>query len=173
MVSFFRSGFVSFCRKNAAVYLACAWCAGLLSGCIFGTVSASFPFSLMRTAMLRPVSIFGLLTVLYLPLLFSAFAVYISQIWLLIPICFLKAFAFSFLAAACSVQQASGGWLLRFLLLFSDCLAIPLLYWVWYRACCRSRRDALYSDLVAGFLLLPIGAMDFLYISPFLSNLLS
>ena len=172
MGSFFRLSFPGFRRRRLAVYLAFAWSAGLLLGSFFSVLSAPFSVSLMRMTLSGPVSIFGLLTILYLPLLFTAFAVYISQIWLIIPICFFKSLFFSFVAAGFLLLLPSGGWLLCFLLLFSDCLSIPILFFDWYRTCSQSRMEVFRSLAVSGIFLFVIGIADYYVISPFLIRLL-
>ena len=173
MVRFFHHRFFASSRKRVVIFLAFAWCAGLILGCVLALLSTPFSVSMMRTIRSTRVSIVGLLAILYLPLFISAFAVYISQIWLLIPICFTKAFSFSFVALGVSLAYPAGSWLLRFFLLFSDCLAIPCLYWSWYRGCENGRRKALQADALVSIPLFLIGIADYYCISPFLSNLSS
>ena len=172
MGSFFQRRFYQSRRKSIASYLAFVWLAGLLLGSALAMSPGSTSDSLMRSVFSSTVSISGLLATLYLPLLFSAFAVYISQIWLLIPICFFKALFFSYIAAKFSLLLLSGSWLFRFLFLFSDCLTVPVLYLIWYRAFHRDRREVFCSCLLAGFLFLLIGIVDYRCISPFLIRLL-
>ena len=84
-----------FWRKGTTVFLALSFLIGLVSGIlIFFAAGESF-LSLMRSAFYSPVSIVGLLCVTALPFLFSAIAVFLSQPWLMFPICFGKASFFS------------------------------------------------------------------------------
>ncbi len=165
----FRQNLAAWLRKETIPFLASAWLLGLVSGSFF-SVSAGNSFLLtMRAAASSHVSIFGLLASILLPLLFSAFAVYISQPWLLVPIAFGKAFFFSYLALAVLSAFGSAGWLIRWLLMFSDSLSLPVLWWYWLRAVSGRRK---FADTAAAFLAaLVIGSVDFYMISPVLANL--
>ena len=148
------------------------WFAGLISG-----ASASFyagnPFvSTMRAASSGCVSISGLLSVLLLPLLFSAFAVYICQIRLLFPIVFVKAFCFSFVAMGIDSAFGSAGWLVRILLLFGSGFSLPILWWFWNRLL-ASKPDRILSDFVTAMTAIAvIACFDHWMIAPFLANLI-
>ena len=172
MGSFFHRYFPETRRKSIAAYLAFAWFAGLLVGSGLALLPGANSTSMMRMTLCSPVSISGLLAIMYLPLLFTAFAVYISQIWFLIPICFFKAFFFSYVAAQFSLLLPSGAWFLRFLVLFSDCLAIPVLYMIWIRACNQTGREVFRSCALAGSMFSLIGIIDYCIISSFLIRLL-
>lgn len=172
MVSFFRTLFSPASRRAPAIILAFALLAGFFGGAYTATLADPSSFSLMRTASNSCVSIACLLPALLLPFLFSAFAVYISQYWLLIPIAFIKAFCFSYLSAAFLLLQDSG-WLLRMLLMFTDCLSMPVLCWLWLRSCSGSRESNLRTFAAAVLIVVGITCLDYQYISPFLVNLLS
>jgi hypothetical protein len=117
-------------------------------------------------------SIFGLLICLCLPFLFSAFAVYISAPGLLFLIAFVKAAASGFFFTAVHTAFGSCGWLVRYLLFFTDVFGSVLLYHYWLRhisgiRCC--------SPWVLGQYLLPgicIILADYGYISPLLQRCL-
>ena len=70
--------------------LALSWILGLISGCTLCLSADTTAFSLMRMAPGCPVSIVRLLAVTFLPFLFSGFAAFVSQTWLLFPIVFFK-----------------------------------------------------------------------------------
>ena len=74
------------------------------------------------------------LFLILLSVLFLAF----STPWMVVGICFAKTFLFSFVSLGILMSFGSGGWLLRFFLLFGDCAAMPLLYWYWSRYICTS-----------------------------------
>ena len=126
----------------------------------------------MRAAVYSRVSISGLLSAMLLPLLFSAFAVYISNTWLLIPIAFSKAFAFAFLGIGILVSFGSAGWLVRLLLMFGDIVMLPVLWWYWQKALTARQNPLPHCAAAAAFALL-IGGLDYCVISPFLANLIS
>lgn len=172
MVSFFRIHFLQYPRRVAAIILALAFCMGLLLGAYIATLTDPSYFLMMRTAVSSRVSITGLLPALLLPFLFSAFAVYLSQIWLLIPIAFTKAFFFSFLSTGFLILSPGSGWLMRMLFMFTDCLSLPVLCWFWLRAC-GGEGVSLRGVLSVFLVISGIGCLDFQFISPFLVSLLS
>lgn len=159
--------------KGPKVILACAWIAGFAGGIFCSFCASNSLFPTMRAAVSGCVSIHGLLSVVLLPLLFSAFAVYISQPWLLIPLAFIKTFVFSFLAVGIMAAYGSAGWLVRSLLMFSDGLMLPVLWWYWSQ--CLERSCISVWKAWAGVLAFSalIGSVDYCVISPFLANLIS
>ena len=172
MVRFFRCIFLQPQRRVTAIILAFVFSVGILAGAFIAQLTDTSYFLMMRTASDYRVSIVALLPSAALPLLFSAFAVYISQTWLLIPIAFLKAFLFGFLSFGLITLNPDSGWLLRFLVMFTDCLSIPVLFWFWIR--CYDAKNFFTTTIIAAFLLITgISLLDYQYISPFLVNLLS
>ena len=148
-------------RKNERLFLAFCWCGGLICGILaYSTAGVSFA-PMMRGAAFGAVSIAGLLGITTLPFLISAFAVSFSMAWLLFPVCFCKAFAFSFVSMGVLQAFGSAGWLVRLLLLFSDCTGMPLLYGFWLRHLpgCHSAGAWEKAFLFAAFMLL--GSVDY------------
>lgn len=159
------------CRTLRTV-LALLWIVGLLLGAVVSLSADTLLSSTMRSALHSGMSIFGLLAALLLPFLITALAVFISQPSLLLPVAFLKAFLFSFTGTGLLTAFGTSAWLLRCLLMFSDTLVLPLLWWLWLRLLSDDRNTALYSCLfaVAGTVL--IGCFDFALVSPFLVSLI-
>lgn len=120
-------------RKGMLFLLACCWISGLLCGVICFSVSSSGVISLMRRTVLSPVSIVGLLNAALIPFLLSALFSLLSIDWIVFCIVFIKAFIFSFVSLGLILSFGSGGWLLRFFLVFGDYAALPLLFWCWMR----------------------------------------
>lgn len=170
MVRFFPVFNYANTRKSFALLLACSWFAGLLFGVIAAFSADHSYYSLMRMTPQHPVSIVGLLISLYLPLLFTAYAVYISYDWLLLPIAFVKSITLSLLWCGISVSCSSGGWLLAILLLGSDILTSGLLLWLWFRIILGNYpvRNLVFSIM---FVYTAVGFFDYFYISPFVLNL--
>ena len=173
MVRFFRANFFHSSRSFLSFILASAWCFGLLFGAISVRLADTSFFTTMRMALSAHVSISGLLSVMLLPLLFSVFAVYTSCFQLLIPIAFFKAYFFSFMSFALIRSFGSSVWLLRFLLMFTDCLFTPILLWLWFSACTRGRVTYLRRTAAVFPAMIGILYMDTQIISPFLNHLLS
>lgn len=159
-------------RKHSCFYLALCWFWGLLCGAVFFQHSRPFALSLMRSAIGAPVSIVGLFCIGFLPFLFTAFAVYISQPRLLLLTCFCKACAFSFAFAGIYEAFGSAGWLLRILLLFSDSVYTLFLYCLWLRLL-SGRQFRCFSDTVIYFLIAVwTCGVDYYIIAPFLAELI-
>lgn len=120
-------------HKGMPLILAGSWISGLLCGVFCYSVSSPEIIALMHRTPSCSVSIVGLLNAALIPFLLSAFFLAYSLPWIVTVICFWKAFLFSFVSAGFLTCFGSGGWLLRYILLFSDCTALPLLYWYWFR----------------------------------------
>lgn len=171
MDRFLHPHFLTISRKPSIPVLAFVWILGLLSGCLLSARAGTSFFLTMRTADFRGVSIIGLLSVFVLPLLFSALAVFIDQIWLLVPIAFAKAFCFSFLAFGITAAFDGAGWLIRWLLMFSDCCSLPLLWWYWLRSVSGSDVHYARGTIACFAAALAVGCVDYGLICPILADL--
>ena len=146
---------------------------GHFLGVCFSLGAGDSFFLMMRMAAFTPVSISGLLSAATLPFLFSAVAVYFKRPVLLLSVAFMKAFCFSCVGLGVIACFGSAGWLIWFLLQFSDCCAMPLLYWYWRR---HIRGNGAFDWAVSMMLLsalLLVGAFDYCVISPFLADILT
>jgi hypothetical protein len=144
----------------------------LFTGSLLARYADVFHFSLMRRAALCPVSIVGLFAVLS-PFLLTAFAVFISNWWLVPCLAFCKALLFSYHACIVSTAFSSAGWLIRYLLLFTDACTIPILLWCWMCLSRLPRRKALCQTGLCAAIALTIGMTDICFVSPFLVMLIS
>ena len=172
MVRFFHCQILQSPRRVCAVILAFALLLGFILGCICSGFAEPILFQLMRTAAMVRVSIVCLLPVLLLPIVISAFAVFIGFYWLLIPIAFLKSFFFGYLCSGIVFLYLHSGLLFAFLFLFVDVLSMPVLCWYWFR-CIRSSEVGFQALSPALILVFAIGVFNYQIISPFLANLLS
>ena len=120
-------------RKRMPLAVAFCWFAGLLCGVACCAVSSAEIVTLMHRAVSCPASIVGLLNAAMIPFLLSAVFMAFAKPWIIAGICFVKAFLYSFVSIGILMSFGSGGWLLRYLLLFSDCTALPFLVWYWSR----------------------------------------
>lgn len=170
MARFLHRFFAELRRKTNVLILAACFLAGLILG-IRMSHRAEFSFSLMHGALDRAVSIVHLLSVLLLPILFSALAVYFSKPRLLYGIAFLKAFVFAFVSAGVSAGFGNAGWLVRWLLMFSDSLSLPLLWLYWLRHI-PGRRVFQANDVlaIAGGIVLA-GLLDQMLVMPLLQGI--
>lgn len=170
---FFRPSIPAFDCKDSSFHLACSFLLGLVfGGCISCLTSDSF-LTLMRAADFHCMSIVSLLSVLLLPYLFSAFAVYIHQSWLLIPISFLKAFFFAYLYVGLTLSFGSAGWLTRNLLMFSDIFTLPVLWWLWLNL--DSGKNTSFPRIITASVSAAsaVGCFDFLIVAPYAAQLIT
>lgn len=148
-----------------------AWLFGLLSGCFTGLLSVPYAFSLMRSAVLQPVSIVGLLFALFFPLLISYFAFLCEKPIVTWIVSFLKMFAFGYCGILIGQYYDSAAWMLRLLLLFSDGIYLLVLFLLWFRhsdGCLRSLSRDFFITAVAGAVIVIV---DISVVSPFLVEL--
>ena len=165
---FLPTGYARFNSAYYKVLLALCWLSGLLCGCFLVCRSGSNLVSMMLGAGFGPLSIVASFCTAFIPFLFSFFVVFISRPLLLYPICFLKAFLFSFAFAGFSYTFGTAGWLYSFLILFCDLLSAPLLYFYWSRHICGSNCFSAPAAAMLLSLLLLIGSIGHRFIAPVL-----
>lgn len=166
MARFLHHIFSGLQRKADTVFLALFWSAGLFAGCVFYRNTGDSTVSLMCGALNGAVSIVSLLSVILLPFLLSAFAVYLSRPSFLFLIAFAKAFSLAFVSAGLLSAFGSAGWLARLLLMFSDCCTVPLLWLYWLRYSGKSRKFSPKGTCGTILLVCLVGIFDFYYVSP-------
>lgn len=171
MARFLRYDFSPDPRKAGLWILAFAFAAGLVAGSVLYTSADIGSLSWMRGAAGSTVSIVGLLSVILLPFLFSAAAVFVNRIWLLIPVAFCKALSFIQVALGISMAYGSAGWLMRFLLMFADILCLPLLVFFWIHYGWGRKKMSCWTVLCFLVIAAAIGCFDFCVISPILVGL--
>lgn len=160
-------------HNRAIAKLVFAVVAGLLSGSCLSLNADSYAYAAMLSASGYRVSFGGLIAVLILPVVFSLFAVYTSQVWLIYLTGFIKAFLSSFIGTGLILSSGDSGWLLRMLLMFSDFVSLPVLCWLWMHISTHGRSSNLRSTAIVFLVMGGIGFMDYYYISPFLANLIT
>ena len=163
--------FLSQWRNSGRVLLATCWLFGTLLGFSSALLAKNALASLMRGFIFGSVSIVGVLAVSVLPIILSAFAVYLSETWLLYGLGFIKAFCFCFCATGLCLLMGAGSWLMQLLLLFSDCLTIPALYFYHYCILSRPLNRARLS-FVCLLVCCCVGMVDYCIIAPFVQRVL-
>lgn len=161
-----------FC-KGIGWLISLIWSLGLAAGMILQFFAGDFFFPMMRGILSGSVSIVCLLASAFLPFLFSAFAVYISQPWLLLLIAFWNAFAYSFLSFSFIFCFGSSGWLLRLFLMFHDCLLVPMLFWYLHSHSFPASRFSYWEFFLICMVILGIGIFDYGYILPLLADMIN
>ena len=162
----------AFWHRRAAFVLIAFFLLGHVLGILLSGSAGTFFLSSMRTVVSSRVSIVSLLSSAVLPFLFSAFAVWLAQPMLLIPIAFWKAFLFSYLGYGLFSAWGSAGWLIAGLVMFGKICAMPLLCWYWLRYVCGRRFEVPVFCLILGALTC-IGMVEYYLIVPFLGSIIT
>ena len=159
-------------RRHTKMLLALSWLLGLGFGGLFFRYAGEPLLSLMPLAASSQLSIVSLFLSTSLPFLLCAYFAHCHNPWLVMMVCFGKAFLYGF--KVCGVFAAFGdsGWLIRLLLLFTDSLACVLLYGFARRQVAAvfplSLRSLTSCELALGVIVY----LDFSYVSPLLRQLL-
>ncbi len=161
----------NFWHRYCKLLLNLVWIIGFITGIISAVSCGDSLGLLIRSIVDNKASISGLLVAGFLPLLFTVFAVMTCQPWMLPLISGAKAFAFGFCASGVGLTFHHSAWLIRFLLLFTDCLTIPMLFWFSLRHI-SDTTVPIRKDVTILFLLIAmVVCLDYCFISPFLAML--
>ena len=163
--------FSSLFRKGSIVILAFFLFTGLLMGSRLSEALDPSILPMMRASAMQSVSIVSMLSVLLLPFLLSAFFHSTCTAWLIIPICFLKGLCFGFCQTLICSSFAGAGWLVYFLLMFSDILTLPVLIFFWI-SCLDRAGHTLKRLLFCVAAVLFIVTVDCQFITPYWISLL-
>lgn len=146
-----------------------------LCGCSLGVYTShksdSISFHLMRMAVTCPVSIVGLVFVILLPFLITAFAIWISKPYLFLPVSFFNSFSFTLILCYTITVFDTAGWLVCLMLLFSNISVQFCLNWIWIRYFNGTSGSSAEDLLVCVFGLLAIVVIDYLFVAPYLVQL--
>ena len=145
------------------------WVLGILLGCLMGQ-QIPIDGSMMHALMHSRMSIVGGLAVCFLPLLLSAALVWLGRVKFLLPLAFLKAFAFAVISCVILRIFASAGWLIRALFLFSDSVLSFFFLRLWF--CCLKENSAGEKDfLYTAVCSLVVFLIDYFIVAPFTTML--
>ena len=147
--------------------LVSVWILGLFLGCYFASRIPADTVSLMRSVTDDRLSIVAIILVLILPLFMSAILLRITMPVLIFPLVLIKAFCFSFCSYGLVIAFADAGWLVRWLLVFSDSCIVVLLLWFWFRNIAGDRRTLKADLAVCSIASALIVFFDYLIVSPF------
>ena len=161
-----------FSRKSGFVLLTVFWLLGISFGLFFISASNAQFSNLIITVSHQKQSLLGLLSVLFVPVLITAVAVYFTIPILIYIYAVIKAVCFSCTLCAIAIVFGNASWLLLLLLLFTDSFVVIFLLFLWYCLfTCKS--------ISAGKLLLIyfgtfsiIGMIDYFLVSPYLVMLM-
>ena len=170
---FFGCLYFDSARRQRLRILAFVWICGLLLGLTLGLFAANSMIPLTRQVVSVPVSTGWLLLSAVMPVAVSAFAVYRSDIRLLIPVVFLEACGLAFVGTLVLISFGSAGWLVRLLLTFTGSAVLPVLWVLWLRGFSGDGEISLVPFVPAFSAAFLIGCIDCAMVSPFLTHILS
>lgn len=153
--------YITTLRKR--VYLTVlAWSLGCFIGSALATQSGLF--SLMRSAMFCKLSLLGFLLTISTPFLFSYILCRYFGYLFVLPVVFLKSCSFSFFYFCISLAFGNAGWLVKWLLLFSDSLCVCLFLWFCFRVASDIKNVHQFTVCICFSTF--IGCIDYFYILP-------
>lgn len=155
------------------VLISFVWIVGLLFGCHLGLQLTDSGILLMYNAIRFPFSFASLYFILFLPFILSALFVRLSAPLLSLIVVFIKALSIGCCTCGIMLAYSSAGWLIRFLLLFSDTLIIILLIWFWIRNIAGDGKKLNADVFLSAVFLFIISCVDYFVVSVFLSELLN
>lgn len=166
---------ISLLRNRRFVYglvFSLIWSAAMICGACLATKARFDSVSLMRALADSRMSIVLPGVVAILPLVLSAVALRLSCAYLFLPIAGLEAFAFGFAGTLIFNLFGNAGWLMRWLLLFTDSVFVILQLWYWFRCIFKpSSNHSVFSFCVlSGVVLI---SLDAFVVSPFAAMLLN
>lgn len=155
-------------RTFCCIFLGVTWIFGLIFGICLNRPSFS---SLMYSIVTQPVSIVGLFTIFYFPLILSYFSFLLDKPIIILIVCFLKAVSFGFSGALIFHTFFSAAWVVSFLFLFTDfCCALTMLF-LWFRYVFNDFQYCSADFGISCLAGLLIVFTDYFMISPFLRGL--
>ncbi len=143
----------------------------LILGTLFAANANIAIFSLMRRAKFSRLSIVLSLASQLLPFLIAAYAVSTSRLWLMHTACCCRLFSFAYTGALVWIAYGSAGWLVRFLVFFSDIFLVPLLCWFCFRRVMGENDGKIELLICVGIAAITV-ILQCLFISPFLARIL-
>lgn len=154
-------------HRGMPLFLVCCWINGVVFGVFCYRASSPEVASLMHRTAVCSASIVGLLNAALIPFLLSALFVIFSMPLMIPGLCFVKAFLSSYVSMGILKSIPSGGWLLRYFLLFSDCVTLPLLLWYWlWSASAPKKRSWFFVTGIIFFALVLVTILDYRIIAP-------
>ena len=161
------------CRRVLlTLCLVASWVGGVCIGHFYFRSYEQVFVSLMCSSVRSSVSIVLLLTGVTLPFLITAYSVHYHKVYILFPICFCKAFAYSVAVFAAYGTYGRGGWLMHCLLMFTENVSACLLMFVWLRFVFG--KVGLMPTLVrCGCIALVAWSLDIIAVAPFVVSITS
>lgn len=155
-------------KPSSQLYL--GWILGLILGASLAAGSEP-SFAWMRLAAQQRVSIVFFWILAVFPFLLTAYAATVSRREILLAVCFCHTFFISYLGVSLHKVFGSAGWLLEPMLLFSELICLPVLFWFSYRH--LEDKNTLFRDHIICLILALIAAsIQYFTVTPFLTKLI-
>ena len=159
--------------QKVGSWLLCAtWVFGMLLGAWSAVSADSAIISMVRNCIGSHVTIPGMLCVAFLPFLISAYAISLSEPWILLIFSTCKAYSFSLCLCATGLAFGQSSWLVRLLFLFSDLCLIPVLYLYWLRHISGTNPTRRWELPACLCIAAVISGIDYYFIAPFLMSIM-
>jgi len=153
--------------KLRLAFLALIWFAGFGAGLMIYRSAQTVLVSVMLGASHSTLSIVGLLLMILLPILITVIAVHDSKPALLYVLCFLKAVLYSVAVLSVYGTYGSSGWLVQFLLMFTENCTMACLWLLWIHSILTRFRVSQRIVWICSGAALSAGLLDLFVISPF------
>ena len=158
------------CRKPILL-LTTYWVCSVVAGAYLAYSLQDF-FPLMHAVLKNRVSIVGVATTAFLPFILSALAAYFSLPELVYVIAAIKGVCLGFTSISLLICYADAAWLVYCLACFSSSFTLIPLFLFWIRYLAGSGKS-MWCNVYRYFLYaIAIGAIDYLYVSPLISNVI-
>ena len=148
-------------KDFTATVLVLVWILGVYVGISF---YKSVHFPLIDDIISQPISVHGLLMVLFVPVIFAYFSIYSNTYGLLFLLVFFKAASFGFTGYSLLHCFGASSWLIRAFVQFSDYSCVLLLLYVMLT---KSKSNFVFISFCSVF----TAVIDYFIISPFLQGL--
>ena len=142
------------------------WLIGLFLGCQMFQLSDSSFYVLIRSALMQPISLSGLVVSAIIPFVLSASAVYFHEPLMLALFFLIHSAGLSWIGAGILGCFGSAGWLFFWLMLFSQCTAGILELWCWLHSR-AGKRFCFVPIAISATLLLLAAVFEYYILSPF------
>ncbi len=159
--------------KSSVIILLILWLLGFVCGLYFVSSEYDLFYGYMTKTVLVRQSVWGILTVIYNPLIVCSICIYFSAPVIIYIYCAFKAFCFSCCLCCVAMIFGQSAWLVRLLLFFSDNWSVLLTLWLSGRflldKSAVTRKDILFCTII----LTAIGLADYFLVSPYTALLMN
>lgn len=154
-----------------AAVIALVWLSGLLFGAYI--LCKTDYITLIDSLVFSRISIVGLCLSLIIPLLLSYILIRHQRLYFIFPVVFFKAITFFCCYGSLWIIYQNAGWLICWMVMFSDFFLVILLLFLWYRAATGKKHSYSFNILVYIVIPFTIVCIDYFYISPCAAKLLN